>query len=429
MNKFFASFVKEILLLIRDRAGIISLFIMPVILVFVMTLIEDTALNSLVDKQISMLYCNSQNDSLGIAIKNGLNDTKAFTIVEELDGQRLNRETTKRLVAEGKYPVGIYIPEGATDTLKSNARKGVLKTFSDIGLGQPSKDTISKYDSVVIDIFYDPAVKNALKAVVDGAIGQHSSIIVGKMISKMYSEVLSGFLPSGKKLNVDYPQMISVNKEYASAKDNTIIPNSTQHNVPSWTLFAMFFIVIPLAGSFIQEKEGGTYLRLMTMPSTFISTFFGKIVVYILVCLLQVTILFSMGIYLIPYAGLPGLQIGTHFDALALVVFVSAYAAVGFGVLMGSVATTSQQATSVGVIVIIILASLGGLWMPIYFMPKGMQSLTAYSPLAWSLKSFYDLFLRNADVKDVLPNVFKIIMFGTASFIAGFSYKALKKVR
>ena len=47
MNKFFASFVKEILLLIRDRAGIISLFVMPIILVFVMTIIEDSALNSI----------------------------------------------------------------------------------------------------------------------------------------------------------------------------------------------------------------------------------------------------------------------------------------------------------------------------------------------------------------------------------------------
>jgi len=312
--------------------------------------------------------------------------------------------------------------------LRSNARRLVMKTFAEIGLGDTTNKG-AKYDSVVVDIFYDPAVKNALKAVVEGAIGQHSSIIVGKMISGMYSEILSGILPGGKKLNVNYPQMISVNKQYASAPDNKIEPNSTQHNVPSWTLFAMFFIVIPLAGSIIQEKDGGTYMRLVTMPRTYTTTFFGKIVVYILVCLLQVTILFSMGVYLIPFTGMPGLQIGTHFNALAMVVLVSAYSAVAFGVMMGSFATTYQQAASVGVIVIIILASLGGLWMPVYFMPKSMQGMTAYSPLAWSLTSFYDLFLRNADLKEVLPNIFKIFLFGTSSFIIAFSYKAIKKVK
>lgn len=428
MNKFFASFVKEVLLLIRDKAGILSLFVMPVILVFVMTLIEDTALDSMVDKQISMLYCNPENDSLGIAIKKGIEETKAFTIVEDLNGKKLNKELVRQLVAEGKYPVGVYIPEGATDTLKSNARKVVLKTFSDIGLGSGAPVN-TNYDSVVINVYYDPATKNALKAVVEGAIGQHSSIIVGKMISDMYTETISGFLPGQKKLNVNYPQMIAVNKQYASAPDNSIIPNSTQHNVPSWTLFAMFFIVIPLASSIIQEKDGGTYMRLVTMPKKYMTTFIGKIVVYFIVCLLQVTILFTMGVYILPYAGIPGLQLGTHFEALAVVVLAASFAAVSFGVLMGAFATSYQQAASVGVILIIILASFGGLWMPVYFMPKGMQALTAYSPLSWPLTSFYDLFLRNADLKDVLPNIIKTLLFGAGCFITAFAYKAIKKVK
>ncbi|MCK9611882.1 MAG: ABC transporter permease [Bacteroidales bacterium] len=428
MNKFFAAFIKEVLLLIRDRAGIISLFVMPVILVFVMTVIEDSALNSTVDKQISMLFCNSENDSLGIAIKKGLNETKAFTIFEEVDGKKLDKQSLEHFVAEGKFPVGVYIPEGATDTLRSNARKVVLKTFSEIGLTSETNNAYN-FDSVVIQIYYDPAVRNSLKALVDGAIGQHSAVIVGKMLSGMYSEVLSDFLPGGKKLNVNYPEMITVNRQYASEPDNSIIPNSTQHNVPSWTLFAMFFILIPLASSIIQEKDGGTYMRLVTMPSTYTTTFIGKITVYFIVCLLQVTILFSMGAYLIPYAGIPGLQLGSHFDALLLVVFTASYAAVAFGVLMGAFCTSYQQAASIGVILIIVLASMGGLWMPVYLMPKTFQHILVYSPLNWPLTSFYDLFLRDAGVKEVLPNVFKLFLFGTGCFIVAFSYKALKKIK
>lgn len=428
MNKFFASFVKEILLLIRDRAGILSLFIMPVILVFVMTVIEDTALNAVADRQISMLFCNPENDSLGIVIKKGLDETKAFTILEEADGKKLDKQRMQQLVSEGKYPVGIYIPFGAIDTLKSNARKVVMKTFADIGLTSAAAGKTA-FDSVVIEIFYDPAVRNSLKALVDGAIGQHSAVIVGKLISEMYTGVLADFLPGGKKLNVTYPTMITINRQFASAPDNAIEPNSTQHNVPSWTLFAMFFIVIPLASSIIQEKDSGTYMRLVTMPRTYLSTFTGKIAVYFLVCLLQVTILFTMGIYLIPFAGVPGLQIGTHYDAMVAVVLVASYAAVAFGVMMGAFCNSYQQASSVGVILIIILASMGGLWMPVYYMPKDMQYLTAYSPLSWPLKCFYDLFLRNADIKDVFPNIFKTFLFGTACFITAYAYKAFKKVK
>jgi len=393
-----------------------------------MTIIEDSALNSIADKQISMLFSNPQNDSLGIAIKKGLEDTKAFTILESVDGKPLDKQSLEHYVSAGKYPVGIYIPEGATDTLRSNARKVVMKTFAEIGLTSGEPKTY-EFDSVVINIFYDPAVRNSLKALVDGAIGQHSANIVGKMVSEMYSEILSDFLPGEKKLNVNYPTMITVNKQYASEPDNTISPNSTQHNVPSWTLFAMFFIVIPLASSIIQEKEGGTYLRLVTMPKTYITTFIGKMAVYFIVCLLQVIILFSMGMYIIPLTGIPGLQIGTHFNALVIAVLASAFAAVAFGVMMGSFCTSYQQAASVGVILIIILASFGGLWMPVYLMPKNLQGFLGYSPMNWALTNFYDLFLRNAEIKNILPNVFKLILFGIGCFTLGFAYKAIKKVK
>lgn len=428
MNKFFAAFVKEILLLIRDKAGIASLFVMPIILVFVMTVIEDSALNSLVDQQISILYCNPNNDSLGNSVKEGLLQSHAFTLIEKIDGKPLEKQQMKTMVANGKYPVGVYIPEGATDSLRSNARQIVLKTFAEIGLGAENFKP-KKTDSIVVDIFYDPAVKNSLKAVVEGAVGQNSSLMVGKMISGLYSEILSEFLPGGKKLNVDYPQMITINKQYSSNPDNTIKPNSTQHNVPSWTLFAMFFILIPLAGSIIQEKDGGTYMRLVTMPKTNVSTFAGKVVVYMLVCLLQVTILFSMGVYIIPKVGLPALQLGSHFNALAVIVLVTAFAAVGFGTLIGAFMKTFQQAASVGVILIIILASLGGLWMPVYYMPKAMQSLTMYSPLSWSLRSFYDLFLRDADLNMIMPNVVKIFFFGLSNFVVAIVYNTLKRAR
>jgi ABC-2 type transport system permease protein len=33
-----------------------------------------------------------------------------------------------------------------------------------------------------------------------------------------------------------------------------IMPNSVQHNVPAWALFAIFFIVVPLSINLVKEK-------------------------------------------------------------------------------------------------------------------------------------------------------------------------------
>ena len=43
MTKLLATVKKEILLLIRDKVGLSILFLMPVALIFVMTLIQDSA--------------------------------------------------------------------------------------------------------------------------------------------------------------------------------------------------------------------------------------------------------------------------------------------------------------------------------------------------------------------------------------------------
>ena len=48
-----------------------------------------------------------------------------------------------------------------------------------------------------------------------------------------------------------------------------ITPNATQHNVPAWTIFAMFFIIMSLGGSVVREKVSGSFIRLKTLPTNY----------------------------------------------------------------------------------------------------------------------------------------------------------------
>ncbi|MBL0199405.1 MAG: hypothetical protein IPP81_04300 [Chitinophagaceae bacterium] len=57
------------LLLLRDRVGLSVLFLMPVALILVMTLIQDSAFKSITEKGIPVVFINDDNDSLGYLIK------------------------------------------------------------------------------------------------------------------------------------------------------------------------------------------------------------------------------------------------------------------------------------------------------------------------------------------------------------------------
>lgn len=205
-------------------------------------------------------------------------------------------------------------------------------------------------------------------------------------------------------------------KEIASddaSKGLTLVTNSVQHNVPAWTIFAMFFIVIPLGGTLLKEREDGSLLRLKLMPGSYTQLLLGKVIFYVLVCFVQFALMMAVGVFLIPYVGLPALQMGNHFFALAVIAIAIAFAATSYGVLIGTIFKTPSQSLTFGSVSVVILSAIGGIWLPIYVMPPFLQKLGAISPLGWGLDGINDLFLRHEGLKFILPQVIKLLLFST----------------
>jgi ABC-2 type transport system permease protein len=133
--------------------------------------------------------------------------------------------------------------------------------------------------------------------------------------------------------------------------------------------------------------------------------------VYFLVCWSQFLIMLTIGVYIMPLLSLPALQTGSHAEALILMVTVTAFAAVGYGLMVGSMARTQQQASSFGSISVIIAAAIGGIWVPVFIMPEFMQTVSKLSPLNWALNGYQEVFLRGGAIRDVLPYALALTAF------------------
>ena len=72
IQKYLASTTKELLLLSRDKAGLAMLFIMPMALILIMTLLQDSTFQQLEEKKLPVLIINYDGDTFGIEIVNGL---------------------------------------------------------------------------------------------------------------------------------------------------------------------------------------------------------------------------------------------------------------------------------------------------------------------------------------------------------------------
>ena len=184
-----------------------------------------------------------------------------------------------------------------------------------------------------------------------------------------------------------------------------------QHNVPAWTLFAIFFIVIPLSINIVKEKTQGTFVRLRTNPVPNAIVLAGKTVAYLIICMIQFYMMVAVAIFLFPHLGLPSLNVEGHLLMMSVVALFAGFAAIGFGILLGTIAKTQEQSAPFGATSVIILAAIGGVWVPVFAMSKTMQIIAESSPMNWGLNAFYDVLLRNGSLLDILPEISLLFLF------------------
>ncbi len=418
MYRLWASVIKEILLLIRDRAGLALMFLMPVVLIFVMTMIQDTTFRKLDETQLDILFLDLDHDSLGITLETGLKETGFCTLVKEHKGQRIDKPLMNKLIAGGVYQIGIIVPEGATSMVRERAKQMVDKVlYPDSSFRNIHSDQVS------IMVYFDPVIKNSFKQTIRSALNNFVSGVEGMIMFQTFTEQIEPYLPEDSDLNFDHQKSIHIEEIYAGSEDRLMVPNSVQHNVPAWTIFAMFFIIIPLTGNIIKERDSGTYLRLRMMPGSEMNILGSKIFVYLAVCFIQFILMMSVGMFVLPLLGLPALETGPHKMALLILGLSTALAATGYGVMLGNLARTHEQAASFGSVSVIILAAIGGIFVPIFIMPELMKSISIISPLNWSLEGFQDILLRGYDMVEVLPHILLLLGFFVITLLIAFLAK------
>jgi ABC-2 type transport system permease protein len=172
----------------------------------------------------------------------------------------------------------------------------------------------------------------------------------------------------------------------------------------------MFFIVISLGSSIVREKLSGSYIRLRTLPTSFIVALASKQLTYLLVTLIQAAVIFSIGIWLFPKIGLPSLNLPEDKLGLFLVTLACGWCATSFAICIGVFAQTQEQANGFGAVSIVILAAIGGLLVPAFAMPASFRFMMRLSPLHWCLEAYYGLFLEGGKLKDILMNIIPLLV-------------------
>ena len=357
---------KEFLLVLRDKHALLALFVMPAVFILIMSVaMRDQFASEAIDFSIAVVDLEESNSSQ--ILINKLESDSAFKILKDEKNAQFRVTIPKNYTKEDGQKIEILV----IDSVKND----------------------------LLEIFKSKLLKHVIGIELEG---------IGDSLRAFSSEAAEAI----STVSITPEALFEVRYD-----KNDAIPNSTQQSVPTWIVFGMFFVIIPMSTIYINERKQNTLMRLTSMNISIFSMTISKIIPYLVINHLQVWIMLGVGIFLVPFFNTPALEINGSIFALIVLSLSLSLSAIGLSTLIAVSATSSEQATTIGGILNILLGAIGGVMVPKFIMPESMQNFANISPMSWGLDGFLDIFLKAGDISMILPESFALVAFGITTLI------------
>lgn len=407
MFKLWVTIVKDCRVLVRDGIGLALMFIMPIVLVVVVTDIQNSTFQLINKNKMPILVCNRDTGESGKQLIEAINKIGLFKVYQ-LPGQ-LDEKLIADSMKEKDALLSVVVPPDFTVRVKAKAKSVSAKALISFGL---QADSVQKKvgDVSPLSLYYNPVLQEQLRLSVQGGLRSALQLVESReTLRTLYFAINEKALPA--KLEDEMLNNKASVTEIPVSKNGALRPpNAAQHNVPAWTIFAMFFVIMSLGGSVVREKVSGSFIRLKTLPTSYALGLLSKQITYVGVTVVQAVVIFSLGIWFFPVIGLPALNIPFDIPALLLVTVICGWCAVSYAICVGVFAETHQQSNGFGAISIVILAAIGGLMVPSFAMDTSLKTFANFSPMHWCLQAYYGLFLEGGKLTDVMGYLIPLVI-------------------
>lgn len=416
MGAILTTAIKELLLLARDHAGLLVLFLMPATLVVVITLVQENILQLSGQRPTEMCVRDEDQGPFARGMESYLQRGQIQATAWNASADEL-----RQAVTGGTCQAALILAPGTSTRLQEEIDRQLAG-----GEAAPS----TAISATELDLLFDPATMVGFRAGILARVQMAAQATELEMKAARLGRLLtaqagaSATLPAddaaGRSLREMFARpLTTVTERSGRASHATMaeVLNPVDRNVPAWALFGMFFTAIPIAGTILTERQSGIALRLTAMPVSPIQLLAGKMLAYLGVCMVQFLLIALIGMYLFPRLGLASFSLPANPLTLLTPVCASSLAACGFGVWLGSFCRSYEQASTLGATIVVAAAAMGGIMVPVYAMPPMMQQLSIVSPLNWAITCFSDLLVRGYPWATTLADQGRLLAFSAAMLI------------
>ncbi len=413
MNAIFAIAIKDLRLLLRNRATLFFTFVWPVLMAVGFGLMfggdgERAKMRVLVD--------DHDRTEASQALVAGLLALDSVDVVRAESSEAAAQVKRGRAIALIAIPAGygvaserlFYGDPATVDVLIDPSRKAEIGMLEGLLLQVASQDMSRKMTQVGKDAKWLQTARRDAAGMADAERQRFDALF----------DVLENLQP-------DAPTSTSAAGDAAVSawqplKVRTQSVQSTRRGprnpfaitFPQGMVWGLVGCLMGFASGFAQEREKGTWLRLRTGPLSTGRLMAGKalaaliaLLIVQLALLVLARLVFGLTVESVP--------------ALMLVVAASAVAFTGLMLLISSAGRTVQGVSSAGWAALMPLMMVGGGMIPLIAMPAWMATVSAFSPVNWSLRSLEGAIWRGYAWSDYLWPVAGMVLLGVVAFALG----------
>jgi ABC-2 type transport system permease protein len=291
-----------------------------------------------------------------------------------------------RLV-DGSIAGLLVIPEGLGAAFKDGKQTPVILYFD------PGGDALLA--TQVEKISQGLAIKVALTSQIEGAKGDFTdlnSISDPKVRNEIDNMINQPTIGTGGKT------AIHVDEVSPSGYTEQKKLGPVELSLPQISVLFIFLFPMMMVGWVREEQSNGLFRRLLSTPANKSNLVVGKLVFGVLMCTLQMVIIYGLGII---SSNFKGHSVSLDIIGFLMLTLALAASSTSIGLLIAS----TKLPTSVAIVPMLLGGALGGCILFLDWMPPFMLPFSYFTPQRYGVSGYVELIGRGGDLISVLPQV------------------------
>ncbi len=399
---------KDILIFMKDLGRVFMTFLLPLVFIFAYGLAY-SQITAGGEKAVELPTVNLDPDTeMADALIESLNRGRGLVVKEYAESEAMD------MLDKGELDRVLFIPEGFTAAVEAG-QQATLRLVNSVEASD--SDTEATY-TVIDGVAKDLSLQNQLLAAFQQmermmlASGQDMDVVFSADVAMAQAKSQFERAKTTPLVSVEQvvPQKILEEREEA--------PGPLEVAVPGFTVLFAFLTAQVTALSIHREKKIGTFRRLLAAPLMKAELLSGKLLPNLVIVLLQIAVIFVVGVWVMPLLGLEEISPG-NLPALAVVSVFVALSCTTLGILIAALARTEGQIGGIAALVLWVAGALGGAFIPQFAMGDLLNTVGKVTPHYWAINAFTDIIVRGQELAGVTTQIGILALFAVLFFAIG----------